>query len=134
MNEPDIVWSPEVPFEQRFVERDVPDQPGVYRILQSEPYPRYHGNTRILKIGKSEGSLRQEIANHFIRHTTANRLARVRKRPGLQVSVVFALAPQERVAEAEAELLRGFEDEHWDLPVLNSQRGYARSADAHYRS
>jgi hypothetical protein len=30
-------------------------------------------------------------------------------------------------------LLRAFEDAHWDLPLLNSQRGYGRGADVHYR-
>jgi hypothetical protein len=34
--------------------------------------------------------------------------------------------------EAEKFLLRGFEDKHWDLPVLNSQRGYDRGEDRHY--
>lgn len=133
MSMADVQWSSELPFEQRAVERDVPDAPGVYQILQSTPYPRYNGVTRVLKIGRSEGSLRQEIANHFVRHTTANRLARVRRRPGVQVLVTFAVFPQQRAAGAEAELLRAFEDQYWDLPLLNSQRGYARDADAHYR-
>lgn len=129
----DINWSSEVAFEQRTVERDVPEQPGVYQILQGKTYPRYNGVTRVLKIGKSEGNLRQEIENHFVRHTAANRLARVRQLPGLRVSMVFAVLPQELAAQAEAALLRRFEDEHWDLPALNSQRGYGRNADVHYR-
>ena len=35
--------------------------------------------------------------------------------------------------EIESELLRQFEDRHWDLPVLNSTRGYGRDTDKHYR-
>jgi hypothetical protein len=134
MNELDIQWSSQVPFELPAVEREVPDKAGVYEILQSETYSRYNRCTRILKIGLSKGSLRQELANHFVRHTTANRLARVRKRSGVQVSVVFAVLAQDLVLQKENELLRRFEDEHWELPLLNSQRGYARNADGHYRT
>ena len=134
MSELDIRWSSEVPFESSAVEREVPDSAGVYEILQSETYSRYDGCTRILKIGMSKGSLRGELANHFVRHTAANRLARVRKRPGARVSVIFAVLAQGLVEEAEHQLLRRFEDEHWDVPLLNSQRGYARGADGHYRT
>jgi hypothetical protein len=128
-----IDWSGEVPFEQSGVDREVPEEPGVYQILQNEDYSRYKGETRVLKIGKSDGSLRKEIANHFVRHTAANRLARVRNRPGIEVSIVFAVLPRELTAQAEAALLRKFEDDHWDLPVLNSQRGYGRNDDVRYR-
>lgn len=133
-SELDVQWSSEVPFEPLAIDRQVPDSAGVYKILQSETYSRYSGCTRILKIGKSETSLRDELANHFVRHTTANRLSRVRKRPGLRVSVVFAVLARGLAAQKENELLRRFEDERSDLPVLNSQRGYARSADGHYRT
>lgn len=129
----DIHWSGEIPFEQHTVEREVPDSPGVYQILQSQPYCRYNGETRILKIGKSEGSLRQEIGNHFIRHAVANRLVRIRRRPGIEVSVLFATLSKELAGSTEAKLLCDFEDQYWDLPLFNSQRGYARNADRHYR-
>jgi hypothetical protein len=36
-------------------------------------------------------------------------------------------------SEREARLLREFEDAHWELPVLNAQRGYARDEDTHFR-
>jgi hypothetical protein len=69
----------------------------------------------------------------LIRHTAANRLARVRAQPGVVASIVFASLPPEQVGNAESQLLREFEDEFWDVPFLNSQRGYARGADQHYR-
>jgi hypothetical protein len=76
--------------------------------------------TRILKIGKSESSLRQEILNHF-------------DAIGTSVTVVFATIGNEKTTETEKKLLRDFEDKHWDLPVLNSHRGYERGEDRHYR-
>jgi hypothetical protein len=33
----------------------------------------------------------------------------------------------------EKELLREFEDQHWDLRLLNDQRGYRREEDGRYR-
>lgn len=128
-----IEWSAEIPFTQDAIETRMPVQAGVYEILQSIEYPRYEGKTRVLKIGKSESNLRQEISNHFLRHTTANRLARIRRHPDVKVSVRFAVTHEGTAGEIERQLLCEFEDKHWDIPVLNSQRGYARNQDAHYR-
>jgi|WetSurMetagenome_2_1015567.scaffolds.fasta_scaffold114464_2 hypothetical protein len=128
-----IEWSAEIPFLPQTIEKQVPDKAGVYQILQSVEYLRYEGKTRILKIGKSESSLKDEIANHFVRHTVANRLARIRNRPSVKVTVVFAVTPDGQAGKTESELLRRFEDECWDLPALNSQRGYTRNQDVHYK-
>jgi hypothetical protein len=128
-----IEWSTEIPFKEDEIGTQVPDKAGVYQILQHEEYPRYMGKTRILKIGKSDSSLRQEILNHFVRHTAANRLARIRNVIGTRVTVVFATIGNEKTTETEKKLLRYFEDAHWDLPVLNSHRGYERDEDKHYR-
>ncbi len=87
----------------------------------------------MLKIGMSKTDLREEIMNHFQRHTVANRLSRIRNRPEIQVTVDFAIDTVGSATEIERKLLREFEDEHWDLPILNSQRGYARSQDTHYK-
>ena len=128
-----IQWSQEVAFVEKAIDAAVPASPGVYQILQDRRYARYRGHTRILKIGKADTSLRAEICNHFIRHTAANRLARVRAQPGVVVSIVFTSLPQEEVGQTETQLLCDFEDEFWDVPVLNSQRGYSRGTDRHYR-
>lgn len=87
----------------------------------------------MLKIGMSETDLREEIMNHFQRHTVANRLSRIHNRPEIQVTVKFVIGAVRDAAEFEGKLLREFEDEHWDLPVLNSQRGYTRGQDRHYK-
>ena len=127
-----IQWSAEIPFIRDTIRNQIPNEAGVYQFLQSEEYPRYKGTTRVLKIGESSG-LREEILNHMVRHTVANRLARIRNQPGIAVSVIFAIVPTDDREDIERELLRQFEDEHWDLPVLDSQRGYGRGEDAHYR-
>jgi len=129
----EIEWSGEIPFERGRIEKEVPAQPGVYKIIQSEPYQRYVGQTPILKIGMSRTNLKHELLNHFIRHTVANRLARIRNRESLKVSVVFVLLSKDSAIDVEGKLLRDFEDNHWDLPVLNSQRGYGRAEDGHYK-
>lgn len=126
-------WSTEIPFEESNVRNQIPREAGVYELLQSEEYPRYKGSTRILKIGKSKTDLLEEIQNHFQRHTVANRLSRIRNCPKIRVTVKFAIATEEDATEIEGNLLRGFEDEYWDLPVLNSQRGYSRGQDKHYK-
>ena len=127
-----IIWSAEVLFEVQAIRTSVPIGAGVYRILQSNEYSRYEGRTRILKIGMSDKNLQKEILNHLGRHTVANRLMRVRSHRGVTVSVVFASVPSQDAKQAESELLRQFEDNHWDLPLLNAQRGYARDEDGHY--
>lgn len=126
-------WSPEHALTRESIERHAPISSGVYEILQSVEYPRYRGNTRILKIGMSKSSLRDELLNHLVRHTVANRLARIQRRHEIQVSFRYLTPGPENAEEVEMDLLRKFEDEHWDLPVLNSQRGYARGEDRHYR-
>jgi len=127
-------WSDEFEFRQESIDRYVPVAAGVYEILQSIEYPRYQSTTRVLKIGMSQSDLCQELSNHVIRHTSANRLSRIRRREGVLVSFKYAsLSPADAVA-AEKQLLRDFEDRHWDLPVLNSQRGYKRGEDRHYRA
>jgi len=128
-----LQWSKEIEFTKACIEKAIPRSPGLYRILQSGPYPRYKGTTRVLKIGKSDCDLRQEVLNHLQRHTAANRLARVRNQAGIQVTVTWAQMDAVSAGEWERALLREFEDSYWDLPLLNSQRGYDRDADAHYR-
>ena len=129
-----LVWSAPVPFEQASIRSRFPLRPGVYQLIQQPGYARYEGATSVVKIGKSDGHLQSELLNHFRRHTVANRLARIRKRPGVVVSVVFAEIDSANVTEVESQLLREFEDAHWELPVLNSQRGYARDQDGHFRA
>jgi hypothetical protein len=126
-----VQWSDEWAFIKENVNR-VPESAGIYEILQSSPYPRYKGETCIVKIGSSEKNLCQELHNHFTRHTAANRISRIR---GIcKVSFRYKLAPAGEVEGLEKQLLREFEDEHWDLPVCNSTRGYGRGEDIRYRS
>src|SRR6266568_1415550 len=126
-------WSAEIPFRQDAIRRSVPHSAGVYKLLQSTEYARYKGSTRVLKIGRSDSDLSGELLNHFQRHAVANRLMRVRGQPGLVVTVTFAETNAAAASVHERELLKSFEDGHWDLPVLNSQRGYERGGYAHYR-
>lgn len=126
-------WSDEYQFQRNNINEYAPAAAGVYEILQSIEYLRYEGPTRILKVGMSESDLRKELLNHIIRHTSANRLSRIRSRGSVLVSFRYAaLSPGDAIA-AEKRLLRDFEDKHWDLPVLNNQRGYRRGEDSHYR-
>ena len=129
-----INWSAEYPLTRESAENYAPLDSGVYEILQSAEYPRYKGMTRTLYIGQSITGLKSELLNHFGRHVVANRLERIRLREGIQVAFRFAVLSPDATTRAEKTLLRQFEDRHWDLPVLNSQRGYPRGGDRHYRS
>ena len=131
-SEVSLNWSPEYPFSTESIKNNASNTPGVYEILQRNPYARYRGATRILKIGMSKEDLQHELANHERRHTAANRLARVRGQTGLNVSFKYSVVEAEVAADAEKALLKEFEDRHWDLPVLNSQRGYG-GGDRHYK-
>jgi len=126
-------WSSEYIFTKESVTRHIPVSSGVYEILQSVDYARYKGRTRIIKIGKSESDLQTELLNHLVRHTVANRLARIQRLPGIRISFKYLALSPEQARNNERVLLREFEDEYWDLPVLNSQRGYGRGEDRHYR-
>ena len=121
-------WSQELAFE-RSVIRGIAATPGVYRILQSRSYPRYRGCTRTLKIGMSRSGLRSEILNHFNRHAVANRLKRLQSQDGIEVTVEFLETTAEMAPLIEKDLLIAFEEEHFDLPLLNSARGHKRGAD-----
>jgi len=127
-----LAWSTDYEFDAKVIRDRVPVMSGIYEVLQSTEYPRYHGSTKTLKIGMSKVNLQQELLNHFIRHTAANRLSRIRSRSGLKVTFRYALAPVETAASLEKHLLQRFEDAHWELPVLNSTRGYERGEDRHY--
>lgn len=120
-------WSAEIPFDQRALAR-VPITPGVYQILQNAVYPRYKGSTRILKIGMSRVSLRKEIGNHFNKHTAANRLKRICRQNTI-ITVTFLELASHDVSAFESRCLRDFEVNYWDLPLLNSTRGFLRGSD-----
>lgn len=122
-------WSTEYPLDVNGIAA-APRSPGVYEILQATAYPRYYGDTRVLKIGMSKKSLRSEMLNHLNRHTAANRIIRVKGRQA--VTFHYCEVPVPDVLETEKALLRQYEDEYWDLPVLNSTRGYERGKDLHY--
>jgi hypothetical protein len=125
-------WSIEYEFTQESIKKNVPSRSGVFRIIQSKYYNRYKENTRILNIAKSETNLQAELLNRFGRHTISNRLSRIRNQPGIKVTFDYFLETPKNTEEMENHLLREFEDIYWDLPVLNSQRGYSRNADSHY--
>jgi hypothetical protein len=55
------------------------------------------------------------------------------KFPPNDMSVVFAQLPLADPSVVEMTLLCECEDLHFDLPELNSQRGYARDSDRHHR-
>lgn len=120
-------------FSNESILRNVPRGPGVYEILQFPEYARYEGATRILKVGESDADLQAELANHMVRHTAANRLARIRNRAGVTTTFRYVSLDASEARDAERSLLKDFEDHHWDLPLLNSQRGYLRGEDKHFR-
>ena len=124
-------WSSEIAFEQPALVH-IPTNSGVYQILQSCDYSRYRGSTRVLKIGMSRKNLRAEVNNHFQRHTCANRLIRIRAQDGVAVTVQFAETDVDTAKSVETQLLCDFEMAHWDLPLLNSTRGFARGTDSSF--
>jgi len=125
-------WSKEFDFNRESISQNVPTKRGVYTFLQRDLYPRYKGETRVLEIGKST-NLRQEIINHLVRHTCANRLKRIQKHNNQKIYFQFIEMNEVDIDDMEKILLKEFEDEYWDLPILNSQRGYARGEDKKFK-
>jgi len=124
-----IDWSKEHDLDRDGI-RNAPSSAGVYEILQEPTYPRYKLDTRVIKIGMSKQDLRKELDNHLQRHTTANRIKRIRKEA--RVTFRFLVTSADDASRIEKELLKEFEDKHWDVPVCNSTRGYGRNEDSHY--
>jgi excinuclease UvrABC nuclease subunit len=124
-----IDWSVEHDLDHDGI-RSAPSSPGVYEILQESTYPRYKLATRVIKIGMSKQDLQKELDNHLQRHTTANRIKRIKKEA--RVTFRFAVTSADDASQIEKELLKEFEDRHWDVPVCNSTRGYGRNEDSHY--
>ena len=125
-------WSQEFPFEKSSISENAPTVAGCYEILQSAEYPRYYGLTRTLKFGESAKSLQGELANHLQRHAAANRLKGISGQPGLSVTFRYMVSTPIKSREIESQLLRDFEVRHWDLPLLNNQRGFPRNEDGFY--
>jgi predicted nucleic acid-binding protein len=109
------------------------DAPGVFEIIQAAEYSRYRGVTNVLYIGRSNARVRGELMNTLRRHTIRNRLDRIRGQTDAKVFFRFQALSAEQARLLEGVLLRSFEQEHWEIPVLNSQRGYARDEDHHFR-
>jgi len=124
-----IDWSGEHNLDRDSVGR-APSSPGVYEILQEPTYPRYKLATRVIKIGMSKQDLQKELDNHLQRHTAANRIKRIKKEA--RVTFRFAVTSPDEASRIEKELLKEFEDTHWDLPVCNSTRGFGRNEDRHF--
>jgi hypothetical protein len=122
----------EIPLHAVAIRQRAPRRPGIYLILQSREYPRYRGKTRILKIGRSGRDLQAELLNHTGRHIVANRIKRIAGQLGLALTFWFEETSSADAKPRERGLLQRFEDEFWDLPVLNAQRGYRREEDSHY--
>ena len=123
-------WSQEYRLDKEGIKK-APEAPGVYQILQDKGYNRYKGTTRILKIGMSESNLRHELNNHLQRHTVANRIKRIRK-DGRIITYQYVVTTADNAKPEEKALLRQFEEDFWDLPTLNSTRGYGRGEDNHF--
>jgi hypothetical protein len=121
-------WSQKFELTKESIKGNAPNKSGVFKIIQSVDYPRYFGNTKILKIGMSKSDLQVELLRHLNQHTAANRLARIRRHK-IQVFFRYFNCSPEEAEDAERDLLKVFEDKHWDLPVLNSTRGYRRGED-----
>ena len=127
------VTSAEYLFSRQNISAYVPQTAGTYLFLLELEYPRYEGTSRILKIGISERDLRLELLNHLNQHVAANRIKRIQSQQGLKVSFCFRVCEPDSARYIEKEMLKSFEDEHFDLPLLNRQGGYLRGEDVHYR-
>ncbi len=128
----DSKWSSEYLLVETEVER-TPKKPGAYRIYQSKRYNRYKGATRIIKIGMSGSNLSKELKNHLNRHIVANRIKRITNQEEIKVTFDYLITEnKEKATKLERDLLIQFENDHFELPVLNSQRGYRRGEDKYF--
>ena len=91
----EVISTPEIPRKRsRFVHphpfTDSPLPGSDYQWVRSiSGASHIAASTSILKIGKSDESIRAEILNHFNRHTAANRLARIRRRRDVTIPIVL---------------------------------------------
>ncbi len=119
-----IKWSKEFSLGKVDI-KNAPETGGVFEVRRNSCYCRYKGKTRVLNIGQSR-NLRKELTNRLDgRHTTARRLDKIR----VGYKVTFRYSETDNPKDLETELLKEFEDKHFDLPVLNAQRGYGRGED-----
>jgi len=123
-------WSQEYRLDMEGI-KNAPEAQGVYQILQDKDYNRYKGGTRILKIGMSKSNLRKELNNHLQSHTVANRIKRIRNDGGI-ITYQYVFTTADNAEPEEKALLRQYEEDFWDLPTLNSNRGYGRGEDNHF--
>jgi len=111
----------------------IPKEPGVYRIVTSEPFGRLRGQSNIIYIGCSSrggqglwlevGNLLNPQRQHFytlepIRHSE------------LQLEYEYVTTPAEEAEDIEYHLIDQYEREHLELPPAN--RAKPRHASCKY--
>jgi hypothetical protein len=127
-----ITWSPICELTKNGI-ATVKKFSGVYEIRQSTIYQCYRGQTHVLKIGMSRVNLRAELMNHLTRHTCKFRIMRIQGATPLKPLLYrYSLCEPVEALPLEKRLLRDFEEQHWQTPILNSTRGYSRNEDKHF--
>jgi hypothetical protein len=113
---------------QKNVLSGLPENPGIYIVLLSEPEPRRSGCSDIAYVGKAtnQKGLRHRVSRYF--HpgpTQTTNLAMKLRICSEDCALRLGFVALESIAAArrlESDLLLGFEREHGELPPYNRQR------------
>ena len=100
----------------------IPKQPGVYRIVTSEPFGRLRGQSNIIYIGCSsagEQGLWLEIGNLLNPHRQHFYTLKTIRESELQLEYEYINTLAEEASEIEYHLLERYEREHLEMPPAN---------------
>ena len=95
----------------------VPKSSGIYKIYASFSFPRLHGETNILYIGKAK-NLRRRLGT-FIRGRGRNALPRFQRLQKNGFCLMFSYKPCDDPKLQEVLSLTKYERKHLELPPLN---------------
>jgi hypothetical protein len=100
----------------------IPKQPGVYRIVTSEPFGRLQGQSNIIYIGcssKGEQGLWLEIGNLLNPQRQHIYTLKTIRASGLQLEYEYVTTLAKEAGDIEYHLLDRYEREHLELPPAN---------------
>ena len=106
------------------------DKSGVYIFSLSEEICRLRGKTDILYIGATSSGLKSRIDKYLKANETQKTNLRISKfckkllLDGKRINLLFIKCENEKdPKKLESDLLKEFEEEHWELPPFNRQEG-----------
>ena len=116
-------WSDWYPLDLQSLTVAVPDSPGIYEVRTDFEFGRLRGSSQMVWIGSAKRSLKQRLLRQRVSDPDRylSRTEKWLRQAGHTLEFRYATAADGTTARRlEAEELRDYEEEHWELPPGNA--------------